>query len=191
MRCIFQTQRKDALIFSCFGFWHDVFFPIRNLTRNKNLKWNSGACSESLFKPDTLKNVQFKIWGAFKSWFKIWQVGKSQLEIWPVVFFFFWTLTSCTSFSIWNLTSKENFNSKSCFSNQHMNCNTWRFHGLKWNKTWYFDCKHFSKIWQDEKLSIEDIKGWKFSQSKIWRVIKYSSQNVTLVQKDDLKSDKL
>ena len=166
------------------------------------------AYSKVVIKSDTLQNLQFKNWCMLRKFFwnltryKMFNsISEAYLKIDaksdtlenfssksdPLCFSFFWTLTSSNCFSIRNLT--RSFSSEACFSNQHKNFKTWQFHGLKWTKTWYFDCKHFSKIWQDEKFSIEDITGWKFSQSKIWCVLKYWIQNVTHVQKSDLKSE--
>ena len=104
----------------------------------------------------------------------------SYFQVWRVVFF-----------PIRNQTLDKFFNWKLCFSKQHKNCNKWRFHGLKWTKRWRFDCNRFSEIWHEEKFLIQNMLRWIFFQYKIWRNVVYSVQNMTRIQKIDLKPDTL
>ena len=62
---------------------------------------------------------------------------------------------------------------------KHEKCEIGRLDGVKWNKTRFFECKQFFKIWYVEKIFNSKSNALHFFQSKIWRFVKFSNQNLT------------
>ena len=67
-------------------------------------------------------------------------------------------------------------------------CKTCRFHGVKWTKTWFFECEKFFKNWPVENFLIQYLTRCKTFKSKydvfyffyfkIWHVVKFFIQNL-------------
>ena len=82
-------------------------------------------------------------------------------------------------FLILNQPRKENFNSKSCFLKKHEKAKICRFHGVKRTKTWFFlDANNFQNLTCRKNFNSKSNALY-FFQSKIWRVVRTSNQNLT------------
>ena len=133
---------------------------------------------------------------------------RSTLKFWHVVKFLTQSLTRCffkihnmtrciflnsksdaLFFSIQNLSLKENFNSKSCFLIKHEICEIYGFHGVKRTKGFFSDAIVFQNL-TCRKIFNSKSKALYFHQSKIWRVVKISIQNLTRCKNFIWKSDK-
>ena len=106
------------------------------------------------------------------------------------LYFFKFRIWRAVFLSNQNLSHKENFNSKSCFLKKHKKCKICRFHGVKSIKTWFFRMQTFFKIWHVENFFNSKSNALYFFQSKIWRVVTTSNQNLTRCETFNSKSDK-
>ena len=146
-----------------FRFWRVVIFLIPNLTR----------CRKVDLKTDPTK----------KFWFKIWQDEKIFIQNHAFYKSFFFEIMLFTkTFVIKIMLLKNYFSSKSCFLNMNVKRKLCAFYGVKWDKTWLFVCKIFSKFKNvlfknNFFFQIVLLKNLFFFKS--WRVVKFLYQNLT------------
>ena len=82
--------------------------------------------------------------------------------------------------SIQNLTRTENFNTKSWFFKKARKMQSMSFLGLKWTKTWFFECEKFFKIWHVEKFLIQNLTCCIFSDQNLTRCKTFESKSDVL-----------
>ena len=94
-------------------------------------------------------------------------------------------------FSIRNLKRNEVFNRKSSFLKKHDKGEICPSHGVKWTKTWFFQCGKIFKIWHVEKFFDSKSNALYFFQIRTWCVVKLLNQNMTCCKFSILKSNTL
>ena len=114
---------------------------------------------------------------------------KKILKVWHVEKFY---IQHLTRFIFFNPKSDTKWNSQfeTMLLKKHKKGKICRFQGVKWTKSWLLGGK---KFWKSDMLKILNSKSnaLYFFQSKFWRFVKLSNQNLTRCKNFKSKSDAL